>query len=332
MRRDLLEYLECPLCAARHFRPEVAEEDAREVREGRLVCSGCQRSYTIRKGIVDLLANPSDVIESEQKGWIEMLGQPPEDEMTRNMLLLPYHDGDIWETTADNFDHGMELVDVRGKRVIDIGAGRCWSARRLVQAGARGVLALDILLERFIGLETADIYLEHDDIHFERILGDMHRLPVAAGSFDVAFMTGTLHHSSEPLRVMKEMARVLTPGGTAVIVNEPVCSLLRRDPLEGSLEIAHGINENVYTIWTYLTGALRAGLRPWFFFPRSINRRFDGGDVAAIRQELGETGFRVVSRLWRGRLGRRLGLGTRPLLALVYLVASMPLVMIAGKR
>ena len=183
MRQDLLGQLLCPLCDSRSdFELHVDADDGREVREGRLTCRACARAYEIRRGILDLLPEPSDVIVSEQRGWLELLGDPPEEEMTRNMLLLPYHGGEIWETTAANFDHGMELVDVRGKRVVDIGAGRCWSSWRLMQAGARSVVALDVLRERFIGLETADIYLsENGNLHFERLLGDMHRLPLGGG-------------------------------------------------------------------------------------------------------------------------------------------------------
>ena len=145
-------------------------------------------------------------------------------------------------------------------------------------------------------------------------------------------MTGTLHHSSDPRGVLREMARVLVPGGIAVIVNEPVSSLLDPEPEAGSVEIEHGINENVYPLWTYVTGALQAGLRPWFFFPRSIEQRLAEGHHLLVRQELGAAGFRLVSWLWQRRLGRRFGLGTRPLLAAVYLLASMPLVMFATKR
>jgi SAM-dependent methyltransferase len=189
--------------------------------------------------------------------------------------------------------------------------------------GASYAIGLDILLERFIGLETADIFIQRDGLYFERVLGDMNNLPVRPDAFDVVFMTGTLHHSSDSVRTIREVAQALVPGGVAIVINEPVRSLMRSEELTGCPEIEHGINEHVYTIFGYLWAVWRAGLRPRLFFPHSISKRLDHGE-RGLAQEMGAFGYRVVSRL-----GRRAMRG--PLLPAVYLIASMPLVMLASK-
>jgi ubiquinone/menaquinone biosynthesis C-methylase UbiE len=49
--------------------------------------------------------------------------------------------------------------------------------------------------------------------------GDGHRLPFAEGSFDLVVSSFSLHHWTEPLRVLDEIARVLRPGGRYYIAD-----------------------------------------------------------------------------------------------------------------
>lgn len=322
MRRDILTYIRCPICHSTDLDVATLERDEREIREGQLICLGCDHRHPIHKGIVNLLPNPTPVIQSEQQGWIELLGETHEG-LVETMLELPYLEDGVWITTYKNFDDIMSKVNLAGKRVLDIGAGRCWSTRRIVTAGASYAMGLDILLERFIGLETADIFLQHDGLYFERVLGNMNNLPIRPGAFDIVFMTGTLHHSSDLVRTMRQVAGSLVPGGMAIVINEPVRSLFQSKDLTGCLEVEHGINEHVYTILEYLWAVWRAGLRPKLFFPRSISQGLERDD-ACVAQEMGTLGHRVVSRLWR-RAARG------PLLPVMYLIANMPLAMIARK-
>ena len=115
--------------------------------------------------MVDLLPNPTEIILKEQRGWVELLGETS-DGLIDTMLSLPYYDQDpLWINVGHNFDRVLEAVDVRGKSILDLGAGRCWSSRRLIQHGAACVVALDILTARYIGLETAEIYLDADALY-----------------------------------------------------------------------------------------------------------------------------------------------------------------------
>lgn len=327
MRNELLNYICCPVCRGSQFEVTGQVEDTREYREGYIRCQSCGRVYSFTRGILDLMPNPNQVIAAEQAGWVELLGETS-DALIDTMLKLPYLDDGPWITTYHNWDEIMGAFSVAGKAVLDIGAGRCWSTRRMMLAGARFALALDILRERFIGLETADIYFEHDGIYFERLIGDMNELPLQPGVFDVVFMTGTLHHSSDPGRAMQQVAKALATGGTAVIINEPVRSVFAPKSMAGCMEIEHGINENVYTIMEYMRATEQAGLRPQLFMPASLTHAFDH-DPQRIAQELGPLGNQVIPRLWKHGLGR--GLLRSPLLRHFYLIASMPLVMLAKK-
>jgi len=50
-------------------------------------------------------------------------------------------------------------------------------------------------------------------------LGDAHALPFADGSLDLAVTSYSLHHVPDPAHVLREMARVLKPGGRAGVLD-----------------------------------------------------------------------------------------------------------------
>ena len=152
MREELLSSLLCPLCKSSRLEIAAVRRDEREIREGSLSCQDCRGRFPIEKGIVDLLPDPSPTIRSERAGWAAMGeenkrakggGDDPEEVRIARMWEMPYlKDRDpVWITVADNFDRVMAQVDLARKRVLDLGAGRCWSSRRMALAGASFVSA-----------------------------------------------------------------------------------------------------------------------------------------------------------------------------------------------
>jgi len=55
----------------------------------------------------------------------------------------------------------------------------------------------------------------------DHLLADAERLPFADDSFDGAFMVACLHHLPDPLRSLREIVRVLKPGGIFALGTEP---------------------------------------------------------------------------------------------------------------
>ncbi|HEX7272583.1 MAG TPA: class I SAM-dependent methyltransferase [Casimicrobiaceae bacterium] len=53
------------------------------------------------------------------------------------------------------------------------------------------------------------------------VAGDFHELPYADAQFDVVYICSALHHTWRWQRVLKEMMRVLAPGGILLLENEP---------------------------------------------------------------------------------------------------------------
>ena len=72
--------------------------------------------------------------------------------------------------------------------------------------------------------EAEDYARQHDmdqAVSFRK--GDVQQIPIADGSVDLVVSTLSLHHRSDPVAVLDEVARVLNPGGSFLIFD------LRRD-------------------------------------------------------------------------------------------------------
>jgi SAM-dependent methyltransferase len=63
------------------------------------------------------------------------------------------------------------------------------------------------------------------------VVGDIHGLPFADGSFDAVFCTGTLEHITDPFRAIQELRRVLRPGGI-LYVDVPFMQGYHADPTD----------------------------------------------------------------------------------------------------
>jgi SAM-dependent methyltransferase len=120
------------------------------------------------------------------------------------------------------------LGDVAGLRVLEVGCGSAPCSRWLARAGARPV-ALDLsgtMLKHAAALGAAT------GIAVPLVQAGAERLPFADGSFDVACSAfGAVPFVAEPERVMREVARVLRPGGRWVFaVNHPMRWMFSDDP------------------------------------------------------------------------------------------------------
>lgn len=260
MRRQLLDLIICPNCQKNEFEISVAEENEIEIRKGDLVCIGCDNHFEIDEGILNLLTEPTEEVVSEQKGWAELVNAVENtDEL---MLSLPDaldEHKPAWASMAVNFHYMWSQLQLSGdERVLDLGSGRCWSTRYFAREGCYAV-GLDIVPTKYVGLQTADIYIEHDNAYFERILGDMNRLPFQKEAFDLIYVAATIHHSSDLTVSMNQIQRVLKPGGRLVLINEPTVGVFQDKTLD-CVEVEYGINEHVYWFREYRKALRQAGM------------------------------------------------------------------------
>jgi SAM-dependent methyltransferase len=125
------------------------------------------------------------------------------------------------------------LGDVAGRRVLEVGCGAAQCSRWLLAAGAEpigldlshGMLRQAQLLDRDTGLAVPVVQ------------GDAQRLPFAGASFDLACSAyGAVPFVADSAAVMREVARVLRPGGRWVFsVTHPIRWCFPDDPGEPGL-------------------------------------------------------------------------------------------------
>ena len=139
-------------------------------------------------------------------------------------LLLSKPFSDLAETPELLVTFGQVLRGLRplpGMRVLDFGAGTCWTSRFLTQVGCR-VTALDVSptaleLGRRLYREMPVIGTQPEP---EFLVYDGYRIDLPDGSMDRILSFDAFHHVPNPADVLREMARVLRPGGIAAF-SEP---------------------------------------------------------------------------------------------------------------
>src|SRR5206468_12502824 len=87
-----------------------------------------------------------------------------------------------------------------------------WVSRR----GAR-VYGIDISRPIVTSARGAFDPLAGPDRRLRATVGDVRRIPFADGSFDAIYSMGTIEHFDETQGAIGEIARVLKPGGRAIV-------------------------------------------------------------------------------------------------------------------
>lgn len=230
-----------------------------------LDCPGCGGAFEIEDGMPRMLDDrlPGMVekrreidawpAKAKQEGWYR------EDDATDLLLPAVPWDDQTWSANEHSFNLLLRRYVKPGRRVLEVGAARCWGALHMIPRGADYV-ATDILADPVIGLGRGEFYERHVG-PFERVQADGENLPFADRSFDLVYCVASLHHALDARKMVKEMARVTRRGGVVAALNEgtraPGAS---EDNPQQSSEKAYGINEHVHTMWAYVGAFVFAGV------------------------------------------------------------------------
>jgi len=126
-------------------------------------------------------------------------------------MRLTYYDERVIEKLAEVSGIG------EASEVADVGTGTGFVAAGLAQR-----------VERVIGIDNASAMLEvaRENLralgasNVELVLGEATLLPLEEGVVDAAFANMVLHHAEDPTAMLREMSRVVRPGGMVAITDE----------------------------------------------------------------------------------------------------------------
>lgn len=250
------------------------------VYNGRLICRSCGKEYPIVKGVyyLCLLTAGWDVILQElisrrnitQKNF----ESPPQGTIQQRRDKQETAASDIMERL---FVESMKIINPGAKsRILDIGAGECKTSFRFAKR-SKFTIAVDSDPSglHFVNFSVFKlpppnqrtvhqrIYYEYapeaSPLFFERVVAPAEHLPFASNSFDVVFCRATLHHLANLSQAIREMVRVVKPGGRIVFCAEPIRSII--DPeipyIEDVVHTEEGLNERCPHILNYLIPLLR---------------------------------------------------------------------------
>lgn len=132
-----------------------------------------------------------------------------------------------WIKRAIGFDR------YKGQRLLEVGFGTGTDLLQFARAGAQ-VTGVDLTPR---SIEIARRRFEVYGLTGEFAIGDGESLSFPDSSFDVVYSFGVLHHTPDTQRAVREIHRVLKPGGKAIVMLYHRASLY----YWGSLFFKHGI-------------------------------------------------------------------------------------------
>ena len=91
---------------------------------------------------------------------------------------------------------------------------------------------------------------------------DAPHLPFADGTFDFVSTFAALHHFADPVSVLREVVRVVKPGGFVAIMCEPTGHEFEKPHPQIVEVLEHGVNEQIFSLDEYARMFHEVGLRP----------------------------------------------------------------------
>jgi SAM-dependent methyltransferase len=104
-------------------------------------------------------------------------------------------------------------LELEGKTVLDAGCGIGSLTTALIGKGCKELHACDFSAARLeVARET------YPSVHFFQ--ADLTDMNVASGTYDMVFIRSVLQHTTRPKDIVKELRRILKPGGEIIVIDD----------------------------------------------------------------------------------------------------------------
>lgn len=268
----------CVYCASENLEAIESAAAPGAIVKGAIQCRNCKRTYDFVwgapffggyeaediLGLVEIAANAPNYTQSSAHG-LDLLE-------SHEQLLERYHRAPDrarfvaaerasssphpWlEYLYYRYNEWLEIaaltndIDLEAKEVLDVGAGTGIDSYRLLRRGAR-VTAIEFspVLYR-TGVNSLPT------VHW--VGGFSHLLPFPTASFDHVFCNAALHHMRDPATAVREMLRVLKPGGTLITTSDMFRSSSSTQSkefewLNENPSVLQGVNETYHPLNAFL--------------------------------------------------------------------------------
>lgn len=128
----------------------------------------------------------------------------------------------------------VDAVPVVGARILDVACGTGHTALAVAPRAA-SVIGVDLTEEMLA--QGRRLACERGLRNVSFVRGDAERLDYPDASFEVVVSRYSAHHFPHPERALREIARVLTPGGTFLLVDVIAPDVPVQDTLLNAIEV-----------------------------------------------------------------------------------------------
>lgn len=222
MKRQLLNYLVCPLDRQSPLRVEVNHAESDEIDAGRLWCDACAVAFPIVDGIPSLMrdAGQTTLKSSEQKEQEGAGVTWKRQEIEQRDKEAATYDTDFADVLNIDTTSILKRLQVRPQElVLDAGSGTGLVSLALAKAPCE-VLAVDFSRASLL-IQQRKLKSNNGQGLVHLIHADLDALPIRSGIVQSAVSSGVLHHlpglRSKP-QAVREIARVLVKGAIFISI------------------------------------------------------------------------------------------------------------------
>ena len=166
-------------------------------------------------------------------------------------LWAPAYDTENAVSALENAAVQRLMPSLAGRALLDVG---CGTGRRLLDAGARRVVGIDLVFEM---LAAGDVR----SAAASRIAGDVRALPLSARAFDTLWCRLVLGHLPELDVAYRELARVAADSATLLVTDfHPAAAAAgHRRTFRDAAGALHSVEHHVHAVDDHCAAAAAAG-------------------------------------------------------------------------